>query len=133
MVDLHRGVSDNLGGEMSNLLMTQQEVQLCQCHSAGLSFIVRFTRFIRFIPELFRNRIKLFCCCRQTLVGDRYGGAIFPPSIQADEFETLTSYTDDECVNILNHWFELDNNSVPPVYTLRVRAFRKAKFLSDFE
>ena len=54
-------------------------------------------------------------------VGSRYGGAIYPQSIEADEFELLVSYTEDECVNILHHWYQLDDNAVPPVYILKVK------------
>ena len=57
----------------------------------------------------------------QTLIGNRYGNAMFPPEIDADEFELLLSYTDQECAPILEHWYKLDDNAVPPVYVLRVR------------
>ena len=60
----------------------------------------------------------------QTLIGNRYGNTIFAPEIEADEFELLLSYTDQECSPILEHWYKLDDNAVPPVYMLRVRGFK---------
>ena len=54
-------------------------------------------------------------------MGQKYGSAIFPPMIDAEEFQMLLNYTDVECVPILEYWYRLDDNAVPPVNMLRVK------------
>ena len=58
------------------------------------------------------------------MLGNRYGFHPLPPEIQQTEFEILREVAEDEAAEgwkLLDSWFELDKNAVPPLYVLQVR------------
>jgi len=57
----------------------------------------------------------------QALIGQKYGYRSFPSVIKADVFEvvrnTLSNHGHD--VQLLDVWFKMDSNALPPVYILQ--------------
>lgn len=56
------------------------------------------------------------------MMGDRYGTVILPYAIEQEEFETIQNkVTDTKDLELLNTWYELDENQIPASYTLQER------------
>ena len=57
------------------------------------------------------------------MLGQRYGYRALPPEIESVEFETLSDIIKKEKIagsHLLEVWYKLDTNSIPPVYVLQV-------------
>lgn len=54
-------------------------------------------------------------------MGQKYGSRPFPTHIPQSEFELLMSVMrdDEEVLNLINTWFKIDDNSIPPCYVLQ--------------
>jgi hypothetical protein len=52
-------------------------------------------------------------------LGDRYGWQPLPVSIPADEWDVLIAHVNDR--ELLNQWYQRDDNAVPPAYILQPR------------
>ena len=74
------------------------------------------TANISYINSLLIFPITLF----QALLGDKYGYRPFPPNIKAEEFRLLRKALVDarKDVSILDCWFKIDENTIPPMYRL---------------
>ncbi len=73
--------------------MCMDEINRCIDLSAGLNFIY--------------------------LIGNRYGYMYVPLEIDEDEFEAILEVAREENLNnidLIQKWFQLDKNSVPPKY-----------------
>ena len=59
----------------------------------------------------------------QAILGDKYGTCPLPVAVPVKQFETLmteaTSLKLD--TKLMNEWYILDNNAMPPVYVLQVK------------
>lgn len=56
----------------------------------------------------------------QTFLSQKYGYRPFPHSILATEFDSLSAAIEDQDdKQLLQDWFKLDNNAVPPEYVLQ--------------
>lgn len=57
----------------------------------------------------------------QVFLGQKYGHRPVPTQILASEFDMLRSETEgvDEDVKLLDVWYQLDTNAVPPVRVLQ--------------
>lgn len=104
-VDLRWGVSNEAGINQQTINICLDEIARCQRISPRPNFLV--------------------------LLGDRYGWQPVPAAIKAKEFESILMHlikinrNDDS--KILNHWYALDENAVPPVYCLKPR---KGKYIN---
>ena len=61
--------------------------------------------------------------CLQALLGDCYGNSVLPLTIFVDHFKALTDSARSvkvSNVHLLEDWYRLDENAVPPVYALQV-------------
>ena len=59
------------------------------------------------------------------MVGNRYGFQPLPPEIEAVEFELLVNIAEElqlEHRELLQQWYEKDDNALPAVYALQVNA-----------
>ena len=59
----------------------------------------------------------------QVLSGDRYGFRPIPTEISVAEFELLQGETEAGKIDqreVLDEWYKLDENAIPPVYLLQV-------------
>ncbi|MHA1268489.1 MAG: DUF4062 domain-containing protein [Candidatus Helarchaeota archaeon] len=105
-VDLRWGVSEQACLNQQTLKICLNEIHRCQNISPRPNFIV--------------------------LLGNRYGWRPPPPEIPKDEFEMIIEYIqgslnkNEENITILNQWYKLDENAIPPVYVLQPR---KNKFI----
>lgn len=57
----------------------------------------------------------------QALLGDKYGHRPFPSAIEATEYHVLYETASELCkdVSLLDEWFIVDENVVPPTYLLQ--------------
>lgn len=56
----------------------------------------------------------------QTFLSQKYGYRPFPRSILATEFDSLfAAIEDQDDKQLLQDWFKLDNNAIPPEYVLQ--------------
>ncbi|KAK3084596.1 hypothetical protein FSP39_016054 [Pinctada imbricata] len=93
VVDMRWGVRDEANDEHTATELCLKELKLCQKLSTGPNFV--------------------------SLLSHKYGYRSLQRVIDAEEFETLLSaIEDDHSKEILNKWFQRDNNSVPPIYVL---------------
>lgn len=54
------------------------------------------------------------------LLGDKYGWCPLPPSVDADEFESILERISDKSdKDLINTWYHRDGNAVPPCYLLQ--------------
>ena len=61
----------------------------------------------------------------QALFGDRYGNAAMMRSISEDQFHNFKKISEIMKVKhaeLLDEWYELDNNALPPCYSLKASA-----------
>ena len=61
----------------------------------------------------------------QVLSGDRYGFRPIPTEISVEEFQILKSEAAKlklEKRELLEEWYKLEENAIPPLYVLQVRA-----------
>ena len=70
-----------------------EEIKRCQETSLGIAFIA--------------------------ILGDKYGWRPLPPSVNADEFESLLQLIDQSYRELISTWYLRDDNSVPPCYLLQ--------------
>lgn len=70
-----------------------EEIKRCQETSLGIAFIA--------------------------ILGDKYGWRPPPPSVNADEFESLLQLIDQSDRELITTWYLRDDNSVPPCYLLQ--------------
>lgn len=70
-----------------------EEIKRCQEISLGIAFIA--------------------------ILGDKYGWRPLPPSVDADEFESLLERIDEADRELITSWYFRDDNSVPPSYLLQ--------------
>ena len=58
---------------------------------------------------------------KQGFLGNRYGSRPFPAKISIDEFNILrrASFTACKSTSLLDEWYQIDYNSVPPIYVLK--------------
>ena len=70
-----------------------EEIKRCQDMSLGIAFIA--------------------------ILGDKYGWRPLPPSVDADEFESLLQLVDQSDRELITSWYLRDDNSVPPCYLLQ--------------
>ena len=71
-----------------------EEIKRCQETSLGIAFIA--------------------------ILGDKYGWRPLPPSVKADEFESLLQLIDQSGdLELITTWYLRDDNSVPPCYLLQ--------------
>jgi hypothetical protein len=92
------GVSDTADSDHTADIMCMDEIERCIDLSAGLNFIY--------------------------LIGNRYGYMYVPLEIDQDEFETILEVAREEKIaniDLIQKWFQLDKNSVPPKYVYVVR------------
>lgn len=73
------------------------------------------------------------------LIGDRYGWQPLPSSIPVLDFDAISNWINTQAEflpampaaktqSLLNHWYKLDSNALPPAYRLQPRSGRDAKF-----
>jgi len=53
------------------------------------------------------------------LLGDKYGYEPFPAELEVELFDMLMKYMNTKETELLEKWFQLDNNKTPAVYALR--------------
>lgn len=70
-----------------------EEIKRCQETSLGIAFIA--------------------------ILGDKYGWRPLPPSVNADEFESLLQLIDQSDRELVTTWYLRDDNSIPPCYLLQ--------------
>ena len=70
-----------------------EEIKRCQETSLGIAFIA--------------------------ILGDKYGWRPLPPSVDADEFDSLLQLIDQSDQELITSWYLRDDNSVPPFYVLQ--------------
>lgn len=87
------GVTDTADTDHTADLICLDEIERCIELSAGLNFIY--------------------------FVGNRYGYLYVPLEIDEEEFETILTVAEEENLphlDLLEKWFQLDHNAVPPKY-----------------
>jgi len=91
-IDLRWGVSDEAQLDQKTLELCLNEVRACKTHIHP-NFLI--------------------------MLGDRYGWVPLPYAIEKEEFETLYKITEDK--QLLDEWYKLDLNQLPPSYILHKR------------
>jgi len=95
-IDLRWGVSEEAALDQQTMNICMTELKRCQKVTPRPNFII--------------------------LLGDRYGWLPLPPQIEASEFrEILSRVTANPENDLLNDWYRLDTNAIPPEYVLRPR------------
>ena len=95
-IDLRWGVGAEASLDQRTMLVCLGELERCQDVSPRPNFIV--------------------------LLGDRYGWLPLPAEIPEDELSAIALEIDDETtLGLLDHWYEADENAVPPIRRLRRR------------
>jgi len=95
-IDLRWGVSEEAGLDQKTMRICLTEVERCQKTSPRPNFLI--------------------------LLGDRYGWCPLPEEIPADEYEEIDGVISVDGRGLLNRWYRLDENAVPPVYCLLPRS-----------
>ncbi|XP_020620916.1 NACHT domain- and WD repeat-containing protein 1-like [Orbicella faveolata] len=93
VVDLRWGVRQESVDDHRVVNICMEEIKRCQETSLGIAFIA--------------------------ILGDKYGWRPLPPSVNADEFESLLQLIDQSDRELITTWYLLDDNSVPPCYLLQ--------------
>ncbi|XP_034036660.1 NACHT domain- and WD repeat-containing protein 1-like [Thalassophryne amazonica] len=95
VVDLRWGLRGVPAGDHEACELFLQEIEICQRISAGPAFIA--------------------------LLGNRYGHRALPRLIPQKHFEVFLSKLskNSEGINLLQRWYLLDNNAIPPTYVLQ--------------
>ncbi len=95
-IDLRWGVSEEAALDQQTMNICLTELKRCQEITPRPNFII--------------------------LLGDWYGWIPLPPQIDAAEFdEIITHISDSNERKLLENWYLLDTNAVPPEYVLRPR------------
>jgi hypothetical protein len=95
-IDLRWGVSEEASLDQQAMNICLGEIQRCQLTTPRPNFIV--------------------------LLGDRYGWCPPPSQIPADEFEKIMKHIQDTAdIALLEEWYSLDENAVPPEWCLKAR------------
>jgi NACHT domain- and WD repeat-containing protein len=95
-IDLRWGVSEEAGLDQQTMNICLGEIARCQKTSPRPNFII--------------------------LLGDRYGWCPPPSQIPADEFDKINQHTQNPQERaLLDMWYKLDKNAVPPEYVLQPR------------
>jgi tetratricopeptide (TPR) repeat protein/DNA polymerase III delta prime subunit len=98
-IDLRWGISEEAGLDQQTMKICLEEIERCQKITPKPNFIV--------------------------LLGDRYGWRPVPYQIPAKEFHEIYNLVNDEKdQELLDEWFRLDDNAVPPVYELQPRTVK---------
>nr|XP_006825345.1 PREDICTED: NACHT and WD repeat domain-containing protein 1-like [Saccoglossus kowalevskii] len=95
VVDMRWGVRDEATDDHMTSQLCMNEIEECKRISDGPTFVV-------------------FLC-------QKYGYRPFPAKIPAEEFESMRNVLTREgkSVDVMDEWFQKDNNAVPPVYVLQ--------------
>ncbi|XP_048576749.1 NACHT and WD repeat domain-containing protein 2 isoform X2 [Nematostella vectensis] len=94
VVDMRWGVRDASTDDHATTELCLRELKACQKLSTGPNFV--------------------------TFFGQKYGFRPFPPKILSTEYDKLYSAVDNtEDKKLLDVWFKLDENAVPPEYVLQ--------------
>ena len=91
-IDLRWGVSDEAQLDQKTLELCLSEVRACKTHMHP-NFLI--------------------------LAGNRYGWVPLPYAIEKTEYETIYNYADNK--ELLDEWYKLDYNHLPPSYILKER------------
>jgi len=95
-VDLRWGVSREASEDQSTMQICLDEVDRCRGATEAPNFVA--------------------------LLGERYGWRPLPEEIPGNEYEEIHTFlsegSDDTGLELLNQWYKLDTNAVPPVYVL---------------
>lgn len=97
-IDLRWGINEETSLNQQTMKICLNELQRCQRITPHPNFIV--------------------------LLGDRYGWCPLPYEIKSYDYEKIVNYLqkcDSESLELLNEWYLVDNNNVPPVYCLKAR------------
>ena len=95
-VDLRWGISDEATYDQQTMKVCLAEIERCQQVTLRPNFIV--------------------------LLGDRYGWLPLPYQIEQDEFNAILNHVlDDVDQKLLDEWYRLDENAVPPIWILQPR------------
>lgn len=94
-VDLRWGVSDEASLDQQTMKICLEEIKRSQAISPRPNFIV--------------------------FSGDRYGWRPLPWEIPLDEYNEILKHIDSDTKSLLNTWYRLDDNAVPPLYCLQPR------------
>ncbi|XP_070537831.1 NACHT domain- and WD repeat-containing protein 1-like [Ptychodera flava] len=94
VVDMRWGVRDEATDDHLTSELCMNEIAACQKLSTGPNFVT-------------------FLC-------QKYGYRPFPPKIPAAEFEVMrkVSMENGQSVELMDEWFQKDENAVPPIYVL---------------
>jgi len=107
-IDLRWGVREEAGLDQQTMKICLGEIERCQRITPRPNFIV--------------------------LLGDRYGWRPLPPDIPAEEFELLKKAVSGvEEQALLEKYYRLDDNAVPPVYCLQPRKLAVPEKAGDEE
>ncbi|XP_060067084.1 NACHT and WD repeat domain-containing protein 2-like [Ylistrum balloti] len=106
VVDMRWGVRDEAMDDHSTTDLCLKELQLCQKLSTGPNFV--------------------------TLLSHKYGYRSLTREIDAEEFEKIFSLIEStEAKELLQKWYQKDNNAVPPMYLLSPISKHLPDFLSS--
>jgi len=107
-IDLRWGVSEEAGRDQQTVNICLCEIKRCQRVTPRPNFIV--------------------------LLGNRYGWRPLPSEIPANEFNKIkTVVVGDGPKKLLNQWYRVDDNAIPPVYCLLPRELGGRTGASDEE
>ncbi|MBE2270282.1 MAG: DUF4062 domain-containing protein, partial [Anaerolinea sp.] len=102
-IDLRWGISDEAGRDQRTVEICLSEVQRCQHLTRRPNFIL--------------------------LLGDRYGWQSLPSTIPENEFTQIIAEIDTlKDRELLQQWYRLDENAVPPHLILQPRTSEFAKY-----
>ena len=94
-VDLRWGVNEDSQLNQKTLEICLNEIARCQKITPKPNFII--------------------------LLGDKYGWQPLPHKIPVDEMKDILDKLADDKKEIIKHWYELDENAIPPEYILQPR------------
>jgi len=96
-IDLRWGVRDEAALDQKTMEICLREIERCQRTGIKPNFIV--------------------------LLGQRYGWRPLPSRVEAGEFETvLERIANSESRDVVEAWYQRDDNAVPPEYVLKPRS-----------
>eukprot|EP00041_Stephanoeca_diplocostata_P038076 m.1475175 g.1475175 ORF g.1475175 m.1475175 type:complete len:2147 (-) comp25155_c0_seq15:836-7276(-) len=93
VVDMRWGIRDESTDDHQTTAICMREIEQCQQNSIGPNFI--------------------------TFLSQRYGYRPFPAEIEREEFDALVARISPDATAVLQKWFKLDMNCVPPMYILQ--------------
>ena len=95
-IDLRWGISERASREQQIMQICLEEIRRCQQVTPRPNFIV--------------------------LLGDRYGWRPSPETIPQADFDAIRPHLSEEDRALVDRWYALDENAVPPEYCLLPRA-----------